>query len=114
MSDESTVVLKEIAALLKQRVEQEDAVASRAVENSKRSAEVAARMQGRMESMKMPTEGGGRLIGSVPGNREEFQAKMEKFREEDRQFRKSLILELERHNTLLSEIIERLRQSPKE
>jgi hypothetical protein len=50
----------------------------------------------------------------APEDREKFRAEMERRRDEDRQFRKSLILELERHNTLLSEIIERLRQSPKE
>ena len=110
MSDESTTALREIAELLKKRVEQEDAVASRAIENSKRSAEMlSARMQGRMESTQSP---GGRPMGSFSGNREEFQAKMESFREEERQFRRSLISELERHNTLLNEILNRLGKSP--
>ena len=111
MSDESTTALREIAQLLKKRVEQEDAVASRAIENRKRSEEMSARMQGRMESTLTP---GGRPMGSLSANRDEFQAKVESFREEERQFRNSLLFELERHNTLLSEIAETLRHCPKE
>jgi hypothetical protein len=117
MSDESTTALREIAELLKKRVEQEDAVAARTLEGQKRAAEMTARMQGLTEEMQARSEEFRRKMEETrkpfsPEDREKTRAEMENRREEDRQFRKSLLSELERHNTLLSEIIERSRQSP--
>jgi transketolase len=119
MSDESTTALREIAELLKKRVEQEDAVAARTLESSKRGAEMTARFQARTEEAQARSEEMRRRSEEMrkqfsPENRESFRAEMEHRREEDRQFRKSLLDELHRHNSLLTEIIERLQQSPKE
>jgi len=111
MSDESTMALREIAELLRRRVEQEDAVAARAVENSKWAAEANERMKSRMDSMNLTGRVASPLTPAV-GAREDIQAKMERFRQEERQFKQSLLSELERHNVLLSEIIERLRKLP--
>ena len=117
MSDESTTALREIAELLKKRVEQEDAVAARALESSKRGAEFSARMrlqteeaQARSEEMRRKTEEMKKQFS--PENRESARAEMEHRREEERQFRKSLLSELERHNTLINEILNRLGKSP--
>ena len=119
MSDESTTALREIAELLKKRVEQEDAVAARTLESSKRGAEMTARFQDRTEEAQARSEEMRRKMEEIrkqfsPENRENFRAEMESRREEDRQFRKSLLDELQRHNALLAEIIERLQQSQKE
>ncbi len=43
-----------------------------------------------------------------PGNREGFKAKFEQHREEERQFRQRLLADLEQHNTLLHQILDRL------
>jgi hypothetical protein len=119
MSDESTTALREIAELLKKRVEQEDAVAARALESSKRGAEMTARIKEQTEKGQAKAEEFRRKAEEMqkqfsPENRDKFRTETERRHEEERQFRKSLLSELERHNTLLSEIIERLRKSPPE
>jgi hypothetical protein len=116
MSDESTTALREIAELLKKRVEQEDAVAARALESSKRSAEMTARFQARTEETQSRSEEFRRKMEETrkafsPEDREKSRAEIESRREEERQFRKSLLSELERHNTLLNEILNRLGKS---
>jgi alanyl-tRNA synthetase len=108
MTDESTTALKEIAELLRRRVEQEDAVAARAVESSKRTAEISEGIKSRMGSMNVMGRLGSPLT-PAGGGREDMQAKMETSRQEERQFKQSLLSSLEKHNVLLSEIIERLR-----
>ncbi len=56
MEDETTAALKEIAELLRRRVEQEDAVAARAIESSKRAAEMTDRLRNNSESFKAKLE----------------------------------------------------------
>ena len=109
MENETAAALKEIAELLRKRVEQEDAVASRAIESSKRAAEMTARMKASAESVRnLVTDVG---VRPVPGKWEDMRAEMERRHEEERQFRQRLIAELERHNGLLTDILERLKGS---
>jgi len=109
MENETAAALKEIAELLRKRVEQEDAVAGRAIESSQRAAEMTARMKASAESVRNVVKEAG--IPPVPGKWEDMRADIERRREEERQFRQRLIAELERHNALLTDILERLKGS---
>ena len=101
MADELTGVLQEIATLLRRQVEQHDAMVERGRE-----------MQARFST---GTVGAGFGREEFEKRREAGQAEMrergEKYREEDRQYKRDLLAALDRHNRTLESILARWEKS---
>jgi hypothetical protein len=101
MTDENTQVLKEIAGLMKRQVEQRD--------------EITRRLSSGLTGSRDLREAAEQRRSEFAKHREELQNRLEKGkdelvaqRQEDREFKRQLITQLERHNQLLEALLERL------
>ncbi len=109
MPDETTVVLQEIANLLRRRVEQQDEMAKRSQENIARIEE--RKSEGISGVDRIREEGALRsaeMVAKMEKKNEQAKQERDKLQQEQRQFQERLVAELERHNSLLERLLSRL------
>ncbi|HZO88530.1 MAG TPA: hypothetical protein VFB38_09335 [Chthonomonadaceae bacterium] len=118
MAEELGPVLREIADLLKQRVEHDRKVLEFQQEKERQQRELMAQAFGKVADLKSEASeahserpelaGIARMREEAEKYRQETRAQMEQERQERREFRMRRLAELERHNNMLERILERL------
>ncbi len=108
MPDEITAALLEIASLLRRRVEQQDEMVKRTEERMAKhdqrdlvtSGIDKIREEGQLKLAEMSAK--------MEKRSEQARQEKERLQEEERQFKQRLLVELERHNSLLERLLSRM------
>ena len=110
MPDETVSALQEIASLLRRRIEQQEEMAQRSEERmaklDERKSHIPALEKIQEDSKQRLTQ----MKAQFEQRDEHKQAEKEKLQQEDREFKQRLLAELERHNSLLEQLLSRLTQ----
>jgi hypothetical protein len=117
MSDEAVAALQEIVSLLRRRVEQHDEDVRRAQDVQRQTMERLAEINtGREPDVRRAREESRRKIEEMERRSEEaakvgeqrmkeMKQEQERRYEDEREFRRRLLAELERHNSLLEQLL---------
>ena len=100
--------LAEIASLLRRRVEQVDEAVARQAEASQHAAELGQRAEERMKGYEDIEKSSRDSLARAEERIEQKERDTKARQDEERQFRQNLLAELQRHNSLMEQLIARL------
>ena len=107
MGDDLTVMLNEIATLLRRQIEQHDAIIRR-TEEMRTKMIVQPHLQGIRQRVEENREKWERSRETREASWEGARERAAQMHEEDKQFKERLLAELERHNRALESLLTRL------
>ncbi len=107
MGDDLTVVLNEIATLLRRQIEQHDAMIRRTEDMRTKMTERYPHLQEIRQRVEENREKFERSREIREASLEEARERAAQMREEDKQFKERLLAELEQHNRLLESFLTR-------